>query len=115
MLEQDVPKPVNEEKEEILPQEKLRKLVLEEPGQNEFEVLPLGWVSVTHNSGIPLFLHRDTRVVTTSRPYDLGNGSVRKHNLPISAIPCFSYRYSASLPPPPPAQPPLCQPQIVQM
>lgn len=93
MLEQDVPKPVNEEKEEILPQEKLRKLVLEEPGQNEFEVLPLGWVSVTHNSGIPLFLHRDTRVVTTSRPYDLGNGSVRKHNVPISAIPCYSYRY----------------------
>ena len=46
-----------------------------------------------------IYLHRDSRVVTASRPYDLGNGSVRKHNMPVSAIPCFSYRYSASLPP----------------
>merc|ERR1719309_692501 len=93
MLEEDVPKPSGEDKEEIEPQEKLKKLVLEERGQNVFEVLPLGWVSVTHNSGIPLYLHRDTRVVSTSRPYDLGNGSVRKHNIPISAIPCYSYKY----------------------
>eukprot|EP00091_Calanus_sinicus_P016400 TRINITY_DN35729_c0_g1_i1.p1 TRINITY_DN35729_c0_g1~~TRINITY_DN35729_c0_g1_i1.p1 ORF type:complete len:199 (-),score=52.09 TRINITY_DN35729_c0_g1_i1:971-1516(-) len=74
MLEQGVPKPSGEDKEDIEPQEKLKKLVLEERGQNVFEVLPLGWVSVTHNSGIPLYLHRDTRVVSTSRPYDLGNG-----------------------------------------
>jgi len=93
MLEKDVPKPSGEDKEDIEPQEKLKKLVLEERGQNVFEVLPLGWVSVTHNSGIPLYLHRDTRVVSTSRPYDLGNGSVRKHNIPISAIPCYSYKY----------------------
>merc|ERR1719186_584652 len=93
MLEEDVPKPSGEDKEEIEPQEKLKKLVLEERGQNGFEVLPLGWVSVTHNSGIPLYLHRDTRVVSTSRPYDPGNGSVRKHNIPISAIPCYSYKY----------------------
>jgi len=93
MLEEDVPKPSGEDKEDIEPQEKLKKLVLEERGQNVFEVLPLGWVSVTHNSGIPLYLHRDTRVVSTSRPYDLGNGSVRKHNIPISAIPCYSYKY----------------------
>ena len=93
MLEEDVPKPSNDDKEDIEPQEKLKKLVLEERGQNVFEVLPLGWVSVTHNSGIPLYLHRDTRVVSTSRPYDLGNGSVRKHNIPISAIPCYSYKY----------------------
>ena len=97
MLEEDVPKPSGDDKEEIEPQEKLKKLVLEERGQNGFEVLPLGWVSVTHNSGIPLYLHRDTRVVSTSRPYDLGNGSVRKHNIPISAIPCYSYRYYSKL------------------
>eukprot|EP00092_Neocalanus_flemingeri_P008216 GFUD01008858.1.p1 GENE.GFUD01008858.1~~GFUD01008858.1.p1 ORF type:complete len:1253 (+),score=362.81 GFUD01008858.1:122-3880(+) len=97
MLEEDVPKPSGDDKEDIEPQEKLKKLVLEERGQNGFEVLPLGWVSVTHNSGIPLYLHRDTRVVSTSRPYDLGNGSVRKHNIPISAIPCYSYRYYSKL------------------
>jgi len=97
MLEEDVPKPTGDDKEEIEPEEKLKKLVLEEKGQNVFEVLPLGWVSVTHNSGIPLYLHRDTRVVSSSRPYDLGNGSVRKHNIPISAIPCYSYRYYSKL------------------
>ena len=93
MLEANVKNTNNETKEEIEPQEKLMKLVLEERGQNVFEVLPLGWVSVTHNSGIPLYLHRETRVVTASKPYDLGNGSVRKHNIPISAIPCYAYKY----------------------
>ena len=98
MLEEQVPAVVGEAAEDIEPEEKLKKLVLEERGGNLFEVLPLGWVAVTHNSGIPLYLHRDTRVVTASRPYDLGNGSVRKHNLPVSAIPCFSYRYSSTTP-----------------
>jgi len=98
MLEEQVPAVVGEAAEDIEPEEKLKKLVLEERGGNLFEVLPLGWVAVTHNSGIPLYLHRDTRVVTASRPYDLGNGSVRKHNLPVSAIPCFSYRYSSAVP-----------------
>ena len=98
MLEEQVPAVVGEAAEDIEPEEKLKKLVLEERGGNLFEVLPLGWVAVTHNSGIPLYLHRDTRVVTASRPYDLGNGSVRKHNLPVSAIPCFSYRYSSAAP-----------------
>ena len=98
MLEEQVPAVVGEAAEDIEPEEKLKKLVLEERGGNLFEVLPLGWVAVTHNSGIPLYLHRDTRVVTASRPYDLGNGSVRKHNLPVSAIPCFSYRYSSATP-----------------
>ena len=93
MLEANVKNPDKQTKEDIVPQEKLRKLVLEERGQNVFEVLPQGWVSVTHNSGIPLYLHRETRVVTASKPYDLGNGSVRKHNVPISAIPCYAYKY----------------------
>ena len=88
MLEANVKNPDKQTKEDIVPQEKLRKLVLEERGQNVFEVLPQGWVSVTHNSGIPLYLHRETRVATASKPYDLGNGSV-----PISAIPCYAYKY----------------------
>jgi hypothetical protein len=119
MIEQDVPATVDEHAVDIEPQEKLTKLVLEERGGNLFEVLPLGWVAVTHNSGIPLYLHRDTRVVTASRPYDLGNGSVRKHNLPVSAIPCFSYRYSTSPPAPAaatapsPAPPPASDSSII--
>ena len=116
MLEEKVPAE-SMEVEDIEPQEKLTKLVLEERGGNLFEVLPLGWVAVTHNSGIPLYLHRDSRVVTASRPYDLGNGSVRKHNLPVSAIPCLAYRYvspSAPTPSPAPASCPYSAPPFAR-
>ena len=41
---------------------------------------------------MPLYLHKPTRVCTLSKPYFLGPGSVRKHNVPISAIPCLQYR-----------------------
>ena len=30
-----------------------------------------------HNSGVPVYLHRESRVVTWSRPYFLGTGSIR--------------------------------------
>ncbi|XP_058452426.1 microprocessor complex subunit DGCR8 [Malaya genurostris] len=68
------------------------KEVLEEKGRNHFEVLPEGWVQATHISGMPLFLHTASRVCTASRPYFLGPGSVRKHEVPLSAIPCLNYR-----------------------
>ncbi|XP_014204775.1 microprocessor complex subunit DGCR8 [Copidosoma floridanum] len=68
------------------------KLVLEELGHNHFDVLPEGWLQVTHNSGMPLYLHKQSRVCTLSKPYFLGPGSVRKHEVPISAIPCLQYR-----------------------
>ncbi|ALC45974.1 pasha [Drosophila busckii] len=68
------------------------KTVLEEKRHNHFEVLPEGWVQVTHNSGMPLFLHRKTRVCCASRPYFLGTGSARKHAVPMSGIPCLNYR-----------------------
>ncbi|KAH8232161.1 hypothetical protein KR032_001142, partial [Drosophila birchii] len=68
------------------------KTVLEEKRLNHFEVLPEGWVQVTHNSGMPLFLHRKTRVCCASRPYFLGTGSARKHAVPLGAIPCLNYR-----------------------
>ncbi|TDG48444.1 hypothetical protein AWZ03_005189 [Drosophila navojoa] len=68
------------------------KTVLEEKRHNHFEVLPEGWVQVTHNSGMPLFLHRKTRVCSASRPYFLGTGSARKHAVPLGAIPCLNYQ-----------------------
>ncbi|XP_053661462.1 microprocessor complex subunit DGCR8 [Anopheles marshallii] len=74
------------------PYEERFKQVLEEKGRNHFEVLPEGWVQATHTSGMPLYLHKATRVCTTSRPYFLGPGSVRKHEIPLSAIPCLNYR-----------------------
>ncbi|XP_077291316.1 microprocessor complex subunit partner of drosha isoform X2 [Arctopsyche grandis] len=74
------------------PYDQRQKLVLEEKGINHFEVLPLGWLMVIHNSGMPLYLHKPSRVCTLSKPYFLGPGSVRKHEVPISAIPCLNYR-----------------------
>ena len=44
---------------------------------NPFDVLPEGWVRVTHNTGIPIYLHKESRVCTTAPPYFLGPGSAR--------------------------------------
>lgn len=68
------------------------KTVLKKRGQDYFEVLPEGWIEATHSSGMPLYLHKQSRVCTMSKPYYLGGGSVRKHELPIAAIPCLQYR-----------------------
>uniref|UniRef100_A0A914WSQ8 WW domain-containing protein n=1 Tax=Plectus sambesii TaxID=2011161 RepID=A0A914WSQ8_9BILA len=65
------------------------KIVLENRGTEYFDVLPDGWIEVTHKSGLPVFLQKATRVCTFSRPYFLGPGSVRNHPVPISAIPCM--------------------------
>ncbi|XP_037051597.1 microprocessor complex subunit DGCR8 [Bradysia coprophila] len=91
MLNEGLPEELKNKKVEAQYDEKF-KIVLEEKGQNHFEVLPEGWVKVTHNSGIPLYLHTQARVCTVSRPYFLGPGSVRKHQIPITAIPCLSYK-----------------------
>lgn len=48
-----------------------------EKGSDPFDMLPEGWVLVTHNSGMPVYLHKQSRVVTFSKPYFIGPGSVR--------------------------------------
>ncbi|XP_075072916.1 microprocessor complex subunit DGCR8 isoform X2 [Mixophyes fleayi] len=68
------------------------KTVLKSRGRPPTEPLPDGWIMTFHNSGIPVYLHRETRVVTWSRPYFLGTGSIRKHDPPISSIPCLHYK-----------------------
>ncbi|GCC28719.1 hypothetical protein chiPu_0007153 [Chiloscyllium punctatum] len=67
------------------------KTVLKNRGRPPSEPLPDGWIMTFHNSGIPVYLHRETRVVTWSRPYFLGTGSIRKHDPPQSSIPCLHY------------------------
>lgn len=57
-----------------------------------FNMLPDGWVAVTHDSGMPVYLHKELRVCTLSMPYFLGPGSVRKHDIPLAAVPCLEYR-----------------------
>ncbi|XP_076644384.1 microprocessor complex subunit partner of drosha isoform X2 [Halictus rubicundus] len=80
------------DKKDSVPYEEKEKLVLDEIGHNHFDVLPEGWVQVTHNSGMPLYLHKLSRVCTLAKPYFLGPGSVRKHEVPVSAIPCLQYK-----------------------
>lgn len=48
-----------------------------EKGKNHFEILPEGWLQVTHNSGLPIYMHKASRVCSVSRPYFLGPGSLR--------------------------------------
>lgn len=58
-----------------------KKLIIEiEKGKNHFEVLPEGWLAVTHNSGLPIYMHKASRVCSLSRPYFLGPGSLRVTN-----------------------------------
>ncbi|CAD6189779.1 unnamed protein product [Caenorhabditis auriculariae] len=38
---------------------------------------------------MPVYMHKFTRSVTLSRPYFLGEGSLRSHRIPLSAIPCL--------------------------
>ncbi|XP_075222611.1 microprocessor complex subunit partner of drosha [Lycorma delicatula] len=68
------------------------KVVLEEIELNHFDLLPEGWIKLTHKSGMPVYLHRKSRVCTMARPYYLGPGSARNHSIPLSAIPCFQYK-----------------------
>ena len=68
---------LDDQDSEKQPFEEKDKVVLIEKCQNHFDVLPEGWIQVTHNSGMPLYLHKVSRVCTLSKPYFLGPGSVR--------------------------------------
>ncbi|KAM3956801.1 microprocessor complex subunit partner of drosha [Aphomia sociella] len=93
MLEEDLPEDLKRiPKPKDKPYITRQKIVLEEKGVNHFEVLPLDWMMVRHYSGMPVYMHRTTRVCTLSKPYSLGKGNTRRHDIPISAIPCLSYR-----------------------
>lgn len=39
--------------------------------------LPEGWIGVNHYSGGIIYLHKKTRVVTWSKPYHIGESSLR--------------------------------------
>ena len=59
-------------------------------GTKEPMLLPKGWVQVWHKSGIPVYMHTETRVVTLSRPYFLPYiRSIRTHFIPIDSVPCM--------------------------
>ncbi|KAI6653754.1 Microprocessor complex subunit DGCR8 [Oopsacas minuta] len=59
-------------------------------GTKEPMQLPNGWVQVWHKSGIPVYLHVETRTVTVSRPYFLPYiRNIRTHFIPVDSVPCM--------------------------
>lgn len=76
LLDEPLPEELKNKKKDSQYEEKF-KTVLIDKARNHFEVMPEGWVQVSHNSGMPLYLHKSSRVCTMSRPYFLGPGSVR--------------------------------------
>ncbi|GBP74585.1 Microprocessor complex subunit DGCR8 [Eumeta japonica] len=86
MLEEDLP-----EDFKAIPKPKEKLYVIRQ--KTVLEVLPLDWVMVRHLSGMPVYLHKPSRVCTLSKPYFIGQkGSAIKHEIPISAIPCLNYK-----------------------
>ena len=47
------------------------------PRELETLKLPEGWIGVNHYSGGIVYLHKKSRVVTWSRPYSIGEISLR--------------------------------------
>ena len=64
--------------EKIVPSMEQEKIVLVEKNpSNISDVLPEDWIKTVHRSGMPIYLHRPTRVVSLTKPYFLGPGSIR--------------------------------------
>ena len=74
------------------PAPQIAKLLVAKCAQGPKEPMPLpkGWVEVWHKSGMPVYMHTETRVVTLSRPYFLPYiRSIRTHFIPIDSVPCM--------------------------
>lgn len=85
----------NENKKKTVTQDDFKeyeKVVLEEVCKNHFDILPENWIEATHKSGMPIYLHKKSRVVMLSRPYFLGPGDCTSHLAPLSAISCLQYQ-----------------------
>ncbi|CAB3408760.1 unnamed protein product [Caenorhabditis bovis] len=75
--------------------QQVQKIVLEKYDDDRYKPLPEGWTMFTHNSGMPLYLHRNSRVVTLARPYKVTTDmTIRNHRIPLSAIPCMNRKES---------------------
>ncbi|XP_050360827.1 uncharacterized protein LOC126780400 [Nymphalis io] len=85
--------------EKIIKQENIKKepkesgqsssaQTVDEKGTKRRESLPPDWKMVWHDSGVPIYLHKPTRVCTLSRPYY----PEATKGIPLSAIPCVSQR-----------------------
>ncbi|KAI0977753.1 hypothetical protein GJ496_008612 [Pomphorhynchus laevis] len=53
--------------------------------------LPNGWTKATHGSGLPIYVHSETKTICLSKPYRLGSADLKSHRIPTCAIPCLYY------------------------
>ncbi|VDL79675.1 unnamed protein product [Nippostrongylus brasiliensis] len=88
ILEEAVDK-IKKEAEEADPVPVVWKYVPERLEHDHFMNLPEGWTRITHNSGMPVYLHRKSRVISLSKPYFIGTEGVRDHKIPVTGIPCL--------------------------
>ena len=75
MLEEDVVNPNDKKAQSIEPTKVKTKRLVVEKGKSKFEVLPDGWVTLCHDSGLQIYLHRQSRVISMSRPFFVGKGN----------------------------------------
>ena len=55
----------------------LQKVIVSKGERNSFAFLPPGWISFNHETGIVMYLHKDTRVITLSKPYSAPKTNVK--------------------------------------
>ncbi|KAK5977674.1 WW domain-containing protein, partial [Trichostrongylus colubriformis] len=91
ILEEAVDK-IKKEAEESEPIPVIWKYVPERLEHDHFMNLPEGWARITHNSGMPVYLHRKSRVISLSKPYFIGTQGVRDHRIPVTGVPCLHQR-----------------------
>ena len=66
--------------------------VLELP-KHSMHHLPPGWKILMHDSGLPVFYHKDSGVCTFSRPFVVDkNDNIRAKEPPLASLPCMEYR-----------------------
>jgi len=54
--------------------------------------LPEGWIKFIHTSGMPVYMNKNTKVCSFSKPYFLGVNSLKNHDIPVKNIPCLDYK-----------------------
>ncbi|XP_057295695.1 microprocessor complex subunit DGCR8-like [Hydractinia symbiolongicarpus] len=81
---------VAEDKVQICEGQVERQIVVQVNGVVPDCNLPAGWIGVNHKCGAIVYLHKESRVVTWSRPYCIAKEtSLRKHDIPLLSIPCL--------------------------
>ena len=65
--------------------------------KDPFDILPPGWVEISHFCGMPVYLHKEMRVCTLSRPYSLGNASGRVMTMLLLLLLFYGVFFSRTL------------------